>query len=254
MKNAQTHPMLPLPCEEPFAYEDYVGAKTVLQKAIGRGCFYGLLTAASGMGKTALLGELAQRLDRHRYNLVYLASAKINLASVVRLIANRLHVGARRSYLETVDLIAETIAAQSAQMLLWFDEADQLDINTLQQIRTLAENRLDAKQLVTVIFSGLPELAVKLQAPALFPLKRRVSCRCTLSGLRRNELEPFIVHRFGKTQAQRIPSQVGDDLFERTQATPALIDQVVRHALINTNTATNLEPDTLRAILDSHGL
>jgi len=240
------------PCNAPFPYEDYVKARTTMEKALKGLCFYGLLTGFSGMGKTALLSDLASGLDRHRYNLVYLASAKVNLVSIVRLLANRLRVGARRSHLETVDLIAETIHAQTAHMLLWLDEADQLDVHTLQEIRTLAENKLDAQQLVTVVFSGLPELALKMDAPALFPLKRRISCRCSLSGLRRDELDPFILHRFGASEEQRIPPEVRDDLFERTQATPALIDQVIRHALADNR--RNLDADTFRAVLDNHGL
>ena len=248
--NSNTSP--PQPCDAPFPYEDYVRARTTLNKALKGGCFYALLTGASGMGKTALLGELARGLDRHRYNLVYLASANINLVSIVRLLANRLRVGARRSYLETVDIIAETISTQPVHMLLWLDEADQLDVKTLHEIRTLAENKLDAKQLLTVIFSGLPELAQKIEAPALFPLRRRIARRCTLSGLRRDVLEPFILHRFGQRDAQRGPAQVSEVLFERSQGPPGLSDRVVRHALADER--KNLDADSVRAILDNHGL
>ena len=249
-QDSNTNP--PEPCDAPFLYEDYVKARNTLKNALKGDCFYGLLTGASGMGKTALLGDLARDLDRHRYNLIYLASANINLVSIVRLLANRLRVGARRSYLETVDVIAETISAQPVHMLLWLDEADQLELRTLQEIRTLAENKLDSKQLLTVIFSGLPELALKIEAPVLFPLRRRIARRCTLSGLRRDELEPFILHRFGQRGAQRVPAQVYDDLFVRSQATPALIDRVIRHALADER--KNLDADSFRAVLDIHGL
>lgn len=251
-KTSRSSQLALLPNEAPFAYADYVKARKVFTEALKGGCFYGLLTGPSGMGKTELLGDIAKDLDKHRYNLVYLASANLNLVSVVRLIANRLRVGARRSYLETVDLIAETIHAHTAHMLLWFDEADQLDVSTLQEIRTLAENKLDAKQLLTIILSGLPELSMTLEAPKLFPLKRRISRRCTLVGLRRDELEPFMVHRFGQPAAERIPQQVLDELFERTQATPALLDQVLRHALQCKD--NELNADTVRAVLDNHGM
>ncbi len=243
---------LSLPSDKPFPYADYVAAQQTLAQALGGDCFYATLTGNSGMGKTALLGDLSKGLDRHRYNLVYLTSAKVNLVSIVRLIANRLRVGTRRTHLETLNLIAETIHAQKAHMLLWLDEADQLDTNTLQEVRTLAEHKLDAQQLVTVILSGLPELAMKLEAPQLFPLRRRISCRCVLAGLRREELESFMNHRFGKPQAQRVPTAVLDDLFERTQATPALLDQVLRHALRSNK--DNLDIDEVSAVLDNHGL
>ena len=240
------------PNPQPFPYADYVEARKTLTTALKGPCFYAVLSGASGMGKTALLRDITDSLDRHRYNVVYLASANISLVSIVRFLAGRLHVGARRSYLETVDVIAETIHSQTAHMVIWLDEADQLERDTLQEIRTLAEHRLSAQQLLTVVFSGLPELATHLEAPILFPLKRRIVHRCTLAGLRRDELDAFLEHRFGNQQAQRIPDSARDDLFERTQAAPALIDQVARHGLERTK--GNIAPEAIHAVLDTHGL
>jgi type II secretory pathway predicted ATPase ExeA len=250
-RNSQIGSTVP-PDPGPFPYADYVDAKKTLKSALKGPCFYALLTGASGMGKTELLRDITYSLDKHRYHLVYLASANISLVSIVRFLAGRLHVGARRSYLETVDVIAETIHAQTAHMVIWLDEADQLERETLQEIRTLAEHKLVAQQILTVVLSGLPELATKLEAPALFPLKRRIAHRCTLTGLLRDELDPFLLHRFGTQESQRIPQRVHDDLFERTQAAPALIDQVVHHALAKSKGA--VDPEVLRDILDTHGL
>ena len=59
-----------LPNEAPFAYADYVKAREVFNEALKGGCFYGLLTGPSGMGKTELLGDLAKDLARPRYHLI----------------------------------------------------------------------------------------------------------------------------------------------------------------------------------------
>ena len=238
--------------QAPFPYADYVDARKTLKAALKGPCFYALLTGASGMGKTALLRDITESLDKHRFNIIYLTSANISLVSIVRFLAGRLHVGARRSYLETVDVIVETIHGQTAHTVLWLDEADQLDRDTLQEIRTLAEHKLVAEQLLTVVFSGLPEIATKLEAPMLFPLKRRIAHRCLLTGLRRDELDPFIEHRFGTQDSMRVPDNARDDLFERTMAAPALIDQVVRHALARSKGP--VDPEVFRAVLDTHGL
>lgn len=242
-----------LPNPQPFPYADYVAARKTLQAALkGPACFYGLLTGASGMGKTELLRDITGSLDRHRYNVIYLASPNISLVSIARLLAGRMHVGARRSYLETIDIIAETIHSQTTHTVLWLDEADQLERGTLQELRTLVEHRLSARQLLTVVFSGLPDFVTQLEAPVLFPLKRRIVHRCNLAGLRRDELDAFLVHRFGTEEAQRLPSSAHDDLFERTQAAPALIDLVARAALAKGKGA--IEPDVVRSVLDVQGL
>jgi type II secretory pathway predicted ATPase ExeA len=123
---------------------------------------------------------------------------------------------------------------------------------TLQEIRMLAESDLGIEPLATVVLSGLPALVSHMDAPALFPFKRRVTLRCSLAGLRRDELAPFVEHRFGGTDAPRIPTAVHDELFERTQATPALIDTVIRQAL--RRSSGRLDADDVRVVLDTHGL
>jgi type II secretory pathway predicted ATPase ExeA len=143
----------------------------------------------------------------------------------------------------------EAIQAQTAHLLLWVDEADQVDPGALGQVRMLAESEMGCEQLMSVVLSGLPAIGAQLDAPGLFPLKRRISYRLTLAGLRRDELEAFLQHRFGAAEARRVPAGVHDELFERTQATPALIDKTVRHAL-SSSQQTPLDPETVRAALD----
>jgi type II secretory pathway predicted ATPase ExeA len=240
------------PQASPFPYADYVRARDGLLGALQGPSFYGLLTGTSGMGKTSLLRELSAELDRHRHLVLYISSSRASLVGVVRFVAQRLHVSPRRSHIETVDVLCDAIAAQTSHLLLWMDEADQVEVATLQEVRMLAESHLGHDPLFTVVLSGLPQLLSRLDAPALFPLKRRITQRHILAGLRRDELVPFLVHRFGSQQADRVPDAVHDELFERTQATPALIDQVVRHALATAK--GQVDPEEIRAALDKAGL
>lgn len=241
-----------LPSTTPFPYADYAETKTALQKALRASHFYALVAGASGMGKTCLLRDIATGLDRHRHTIVYISSANASLVGVVRFLAQALHVTPRRSYLETVQILTEAISAHTGHLLLWIDEAHEVEPATLQELRKLAESHLGAEQLLSVVLSGLPALVSQLDAPRLFPLKRRIGLRFHLAGLRRDELDPFIEHRFGTADAQRVPDAVRDDLFERTQATPALIDSVVRRALQTRK--TKLDTDDIRTILDKQGL
>lgn len=236
----------------PFPYADYIDARQGLRAALAGPSFYALLSGASGMGKTCLLRELCAELDRHRYHVFYVSSSRASLVGVVRFVAQKLHVTPRRSYLETVDVLAAAIAAQTAQLLLWIDEAHEVEPAALQEVRMLAESSLGCTQLFSVVLSGLPPLLSLLDAPALFPLKRRIALRWTLTGLCRDEIDPFLDHRFGAVDAQRVPTAVRDELFERTQATPALLDRVVRHALAISD--GQLDPEHIRVALDVAGL
>lgn len=235
-----------------FPYADYLQAKQALQKALQGPRFYASVVGPSGTGKTCLLRDLTAESDRAHHHLIYVSSPRASLVSIVRLLASTFHVNPHHSHLETVHSLAEAIQLHSTHLILWVDEADQLDPNVLQQFRSLAESSPTPEPWMSIVLSGLAGLLDKLNAPAMFPLKRRISLRCTLAGLRRNELDSFITHRFGSRDAQRIASDVRDELFERTQAAPALVDQVLRHALAQSLPTINAE--ILHAILDSLGL
>lgn len=239
------------PSREPFAYADYVQARQTLQDALAGAPFYALLTGASGMGKSALLRALVEGMDRHRHQAIYLSSTRASMTNIVRFLARMLRVSPRRSSLETVDELAKAIRAQPAKPVVCVDEADRLTPDTLQEFRVIAECELQAEPLFSVILSGLPSLADLIDAPVAFPLKRRIGVRCSLAGLRRDELVPFLEHRFG-ADARRVPAGALDELFERTQAAPGLLDAIVRRALLTSS--GRLDVDSVHAALDQSGL
>jgi type II secretory pathway predicted ATPase ExeA len=253
MKQRRKHkPSALSPCQAPFPYDDYVQAKNALLAALRGPCFYATVTGFSGMGKTSLLRETSSQLDRSRHQVAYLSSSQISATGIVRFLAQSLHVAPRRCLPETVQSLTEAIQVRTAHLLLWIDEAHEVQSSTLQEVRMLAEADHTTNQTFSVVLSGLPTLTNRIDAPSLFPLKRRITLRCILNGLKRSEFDPFVEHRFGTNDALRIPEAVRDDLFERTQATPALIDQVLRWALARTKGAVNA--DLIRSIIDTAGL
>lgn len=236
---------------DPFLYADYAQALADLQTAFDAGPFYAVLTGASGMGKSSLLHQLAGVADAHRYQAVYLSSSRANVTNLARFLAYSLRVAPCRSHLETVQTFANALRSQQAHLVVQVDEADRVDPDALQELRVLAECDSSGKQLFSVILSGLPDVLGHLDSPALFPLKRRLTVRLKLSGLRRDELEPFLVHRFG-ADAERVPALVHDELFERAQGTPGLIYTALRFPLARSK--GKLSADEVRAGLDPLGL
>ena len=240
------------PNPAPFPYRDYVGAKSALMAALTARPFYGQVTGPSGSGKTSLVRDLSATVDRHQYQVIYLSCSKASLLGIVRFLAQALRVTPRRSCLETSRALSDAIKAHPARFLLWVDEAEALGADTLGEIRTLAESDHEHGQLFSLVLCGLPELRSLLDATPLFPLKRRITLRCSLEGLRRDELGSFLVHRFG-SDASRLPEPLRDEIFERTRATVALVDRVARHAL---NRAGNsvVTDEHLREAIDVTGL
>ncbi len=235
----------------PFPYRDWTHAREELEAAMRRGTFYGLVTGASGTGKTCLCHALATSLDDPRSQLLYLSASRISLLSVVRYFAQVLRVPPRRSSVETTKALVDVIKERSARPVLWIDEADRMPSSTLTELRSLVEFDPAPTPLLSLILSGPPELRTALDAPELFALKRRLVVRVALEGLRRDELDPFLLHRFADA-ARRLPAALKDELFERTRGAPALVDRVVAQALARTT--KTLGDAELRETLDAVGL
>ena len=239
------------PNPAPFPYRDWTTAKEELEAALRRGTCYGLVTGASGTGKTSLCHAVTAAEDEPRGQLLYLSASRVSLLSVVRYVAQVLRVPPRRSSVETIKVLVDVIKDRATRPVLWIDEADHLPVATLTELRSLIEFDPAPQPLLSLILSGPPELKTQLEAPALFPLKRRLVVRVALDGLRRDELDGFLAHRFGEA-ARRVPPSLKDELFERTRGAPALVDRVVAYALART--AKTLGDAELREALDVTGL
>jgi type II secretory pathway predicted ATPase ExeA len=220
------------PDEGPFPYRDYEAARAALRRAINAGHIFAVVFGSSGTGKSSLARQLSTDLtEGSRCQLVYISSSSASAFGLVNTLARVLRVQLGRSSLETAQLLAAALKTAPVRYVLWLDEACQVRVEVLREVRVLAEADLGTPQILSVVLSGLPELRTTLDAPELFPLKRRISLRCQLSGLGRDELDGFLSHRFGSTTPARFSSEHKDELFERTEAIPALIQKVVRFVL-----------------------
>lgn len=248
-----TIPVVPLessPDPAPFPYRDWTAAKHELESQLHRGTFYGLVTGASGTGKTSLCHALtASQGDAKQ--ILYLSASRVSLLSIVRYFAQVLRVVPRRSSIETIKALVDVIKERTTKPVLWIDEADRVPMATLTELRSLVEFEPAPQPLLSLILSGPPELRSALESPELFPLKRRLVVRAILEGLHRDELDAFLLHRFGDG-GRRVPAALKDELFERTRGAPALVDRIVAHALARTTKP--LGDADLHKALDAAGL
>jgi ABC-type Fe3+/spermidine/putrescine transport system ATPase subunit len=64
------------PITHPFLYQDFQQAFSTLETALRRAPTYALLLGDSGSGKTTLLRALAAKLDRRRFQVLYLCHGR----------------------------------------------------------------------------------------------------------------------------------------------------------------------------------
>jgi type II secretory pathway predicted ATPase ExeA len=210
---------------KPFLYQDFDEALKCFKELFKTQNAYTCLFGDSGTGKTMLLRTIQQTLDEKHFWIIYCAHAGVSPYSLIRVMADELHVSIRGTHAETARCIVHTLKKIPAKIILCIDEAHCIRRDTLNEIRILAESELQNGPLFSVIFSALPAFNELLHEPQLFPMKRRISTCVTLNGLIMDELIPFISHVSGKEWASKFSNEATIVAFENLRGIPALIQK-----------------------------
>lgn len=197
-----------------------------------------VLTGEVGTGKTTLLRTLLQRLDSTsaaafvphstlpfdgllEYVLEDLGAANGQQSMAQRLITlNHLLIERRR---------------MGQHVILIFDEAQHLDHQTLEQIRLLSNFETTTDKPLQIILAGQPELATKLQLPALRQLRQRIGLRCHIVGLTPDETRHYIWARLriaGARDLTLFSERAIRRIAEYANGIPRVVNLLCDHSLV----------------------
>jgi general secretion pathway protein A len=131
------------------------------------------------------------------------------------------------------NFLIEANAAQTEAVLV-IDEAQNLSASQLEQIRLLSNLETTQDKLLQVVLSGQPELEQKLAKHNLRQLKQRISVKCSLSPLKKEEIEEYVRHRLtqaGKTDLEISPRSF-ETIFIFSEGIPRLINALCDRAML----------------------
>jgi len=92
-------------------------------------------------------------------------------------------------------------------VILVIDEAQNLKLSALEEIRMLSNLETEREKLFQIILVGQPELKDKINSHRLKQLKQRIAVRFHISALQKDEVEKYIYHRLA------VAGGAGDILF-----------------------------------------
>ena len=116
--------------------------------------------------------------------------------------------------------------AEGRRVTLVFDEAQNLDVSTLEELRMLSNINSDGDELLQLVLVGQPQLRELLARPELVQFSQRISVDFHLPVLEREEVARYINHRLMVADAQwRIfPPETCSGVYEATRGVPRLIN------------------------------
>ena len=179
----------------------------LLQYAIRRREGFMVITGDIGTGKTTLCRAVLDQLDRRTFTALVL-NPFLSEEDLLRVILQdfgvvsrdeikrgRLAGVSKQELIEALNEFLLSLQPIGAGALLIIDEAQNLPLQTLEQIRILSNLETDKEKLLQIVLVGQPNLRDLLKSPALRQLDQRVSIRFELNPLSIDETAAYIGHR-----------------------------------------------------------
>jgi type II secretory pathway predicted ATPase ExeA len=222
-----------------FLYESqqHAAALTMLEYAMESHAQFCLLTGEIGSGKTTLVRRLIRMLgDRVTVGLV--SNTHGRFRSIHPWALSALSITPRDSseisHYEALNEFFIGEYAKGRRTLLIFDEAQNLSIRTLEELRLLSNVNSENDVVLQTILVGQPELRVKMSKPDLRQFSQRVAVDFHLNALTLNDAEAYIWHRLsvaGRADGvfQRRAIKI---IHEHSGGIPRLINQLCDLSLV----------------------
>ena len=208
-------------------------ARQRISRAVARGEGPALLIGAAGMGKSLLLEVLTEQFRELR-EVVPLDGGQIcTRRALLQTILFQLDQPYRdmdegELRLSLLDYL-EPANEPSRRLLLLVDEADSLPVRLLEELRVLANVARRGENLVSLVLAGSPNLEEQFADPQLTGFSQRLSTRCYLAAMGREETFQYVRAQVAATSMDPDALFTHDGLeaiFTATDGVPRLVNQL----------------------------
>ncbi len=221
-----------------FPAKPHLRAKEVLIFGINRGEGFLVLTGEAGTGKSLLLRMFIDELPPDKVTAVVVAPT-VSPRGLLKLILEEINISVGNDY-ETAFLFKKfeeaiiELAAEGKELVIIIDEAQNLPIETIEQLRLLSNIETDKKKLLQILLLGQPELNDILKSKGLGQLVQRITVNERIRPLNRSETQEYITFRLNKAGRGdiEITSAALNSVFNYTKGIPRLINKLMDRVLL----------------------
>jgi general secretion pathway protein A len=203
-----------------------------------------VVTGDVGTGKTTLVQHLLQKLPPEQIVAAQVVSTLFDPEDVLRLVATSFGVEAagadKPGVLNALIHYFVALHAQGKRALLIVDEAQNLSVSAIEELRMLSNYQIGNESLLQTFLMGQPEFRNTIDSPALRQFRQRVLATYHLGPLAPAEIRSYIEHRLRLAGWSNHPN-IEDDAFEAVYANSdgvprrinALFDRVLLAGFLN---------------------
>jgi type II secretory pathway predicted ATPase ExeA len=231
-----------------YRSESHANAFDLLQYAVRRREGFVVVTGDIGTGKTTLCRALLEQIDRATFTALVLNPFLTEEDLLKRILqdfgvisreeakSGRLARVSKQELIDTLyDFLLSLIPLKASAVLI-IDEAQNLPLPVLEQIRILSNLETDKEKLLQIILVGQLNLQTLLRSPELRQLDQRVSIRYELKPLDAETVSAYVAHRLtiaGGSAAVTFVPKALREVHRRSGGIPRLINLICDRALLN---------------------
>jgi len=201
-----------------------------------------VVTGEIGTGKTTLCRTLLNNLDQ-KIKTAFILNPRFSDLQLLQMIVADLGIsGEFKNKFALINALNEFLIRETSignNVVLIIDEAQNLGVSQLEQIRLLSNLETEKQKLLQIILIGQPELDQYLKLPELRQLNQRVTVRYHIPPLDQKELENYIHHRLKIASAQiqnkykvYFTDKAIDAVYQHSYGTPRMINILCDRALL----------------------
>jgi len=222
-----------------FASRNHQRAMSYLQYGLDQGEGFIVVTGPIGTGKTTIARNLLNNIADDSIVAAQLVTTKLEPQELLELVVSEFKISVKDNnkaeLLQAIEKFLINLHRQGKRALLIVDEAQNLPIETVEELRMLSNFQLDNKPLIQSFLLGQEELKDIIQAPNMEQFRQRIIASAHLQPLSSEEVKEYINHRLHQAGCNK-ETLFSDDAFnvihEKTLGVPRKINIFIDRLLL----------------------
>jgi putative secretion ATPase (PEP-CTERM system associated) len=222
-----------------FGSSGHAQAMAFLNYGISRGEGFIVVTGDIGAGKTTLVGRLSASIDPKRIISAHVVTTLLKGADLLRLVASAFGLTNlpqdKAGILARLQEFFQSAYKSKKRVLLLVDEAQNLSIDALEELRMLSNFQVGASAPFQSFLIGQPQFRTLMAHPDLEQLRQRIIASYHLGAVNRAESGEYLEHRLRCVGWEGDPffePEAIDAIYEKTEGIPRKINNLCSRLML----------------------
>ena len=221
-----------------FASKWHKRAMSYLQYGLSQAEGFIVITGDIGTGKTTIANSLLSDIEDDIV-AAQIVTPKLSPDELVKMVAAKFELETmgktKADILKDLEVYLFQLHKQGRRALLLVDEAQNLPLETIEELRMLSNFQAEGKPLLQSFLLGQEELQPILRAPNMEQFRQRIVASCHLAPLTDTECREYIEYRLrhaGWNGSALFSAEAYDRIFQFTHGVPRKINTLMDRIML----------------------